>query len=54
MRQFYGVDVRDPRLYHLVIDSTSIELDACVELIVRAAQSMRLTPVDPSLSGARR
>jgi Cytidylate kinase-like family len=54
MRQFYGVDVNDPALYHLLIDSTSIELDACAELIVRAAESMRLAPVDPSLSGAAR
>jgi hypothetical protein len=54
MRQFYGVDVHDPALYHLVIDSTSIELEACVEVIARAARAMRLAPVDPSLSGAPR
>ncbi len=42
VRQFYDADINDPRLYHLVIDSTSIELDACVELIVRAAESVTM------------
>jgi cytidylate kinase len=40
-RQFYDVDVRDPALYHLMLDSTAIELEACVELIARAARSLR-------------
>lgn len=40
MRQFYGVDVDDPALYHLVLDATAIELEACVEVIVRAARSL--------------
>jgi cytidylate kinase len=39
-RQFYGADIRDPSLYHLVIDSTAIETDACVELIALAASSL--------------
>jgi cytidylate kinase len=34
VRHFYGVDARDPALYHLVIDSTALELDTVVELIV--------------------
>jgi len=38
-RQFYGVDIDDPALYHLVIDSTAISLDGCVELITTAARS---------------
>jgi cytidylate kinase len=37
VQQFYGVDARDVALYHLVIDSTAISLDACVDLIARAA-----------------
>jgi cytidylate kinase len=37
VQQFYGVDARDASLYHLVIDSTAIGLDACVDLIARAA-----------------
>jgi cytidylate kinase len=39
VRHFYGVDHRDPALYHLMIDSTAIPLEACVELIVAAAKS---------------
>lgn len=35
----------DPRHYHVVLDSTSISLDACVELIVRAAQDRLRIPV---------
>jgi cytidylate kinase len=33
----YNVDPRDPELYHLVIDSTVVQFDTCVELIARAA-----------------
>ncbi len=32
----YCVDPRDAKLYHLVIDSTAIGLDACVDLIAAA------------------
>jgi cytidylate kinase len=38
-RHFYHADVRNPDLYHLVIDTTAIGLDACLELIVLAAAS---------------
>jgi hypothetical protein len=34
----YGVDVRDPGLFHLVIDSTAIALGDCVEIIAEAAR----------------
>jgi hypothetical protein len=37
VQQFYGVDARDAALYHLVVDSTALSLDACVELIALAA-----------------
>ena len=37
VQQFYGVDAGDASLYDLVIDSTVIGLDACVELIALAA-----------------
>jgi cytidylate kinase len=36
-QHFYRADVRDPALYHLVIDTTAIGLDAALELIVAAA-----------------
>jgi cytidylate kinase len=39
MRHFYGADPRDCGLFDLVIDSTAIPLDTCVELIVTAARS---------------
>ena len=38
VQQFYGVDARDASIYDLVIDSTVIGLDACVELIALAAE----------------
>jgi cytidylate kinase len=37
VRQFYDVDARDPALYHLVLDSTALALDTCVELMAVAA-----------------
>jgi hypothetical protein len=40
LQQCYGVDIHDATLYHLVLDSTRIELDACVEIIARAARSL--------------
>lgn len=36
-RHLYGVDVRDPALYDLVLDSTRLHLETCVEAIVAAA-----------------
>jgi cytidylate kinase len=38
VHHFYRVDARDPEHYHLLIDSTAIALDTCVDLIVRAAR----------------
>jgi cytidylate kinase len=32
----YCVDPRKPELYHLMVDSTALELDVCVELIAAA------------------
>lgn len=39
MQHFYRCSLGDPSLYHLLIDSTAIPLDTCVELIVTAAQA---------------
>jgi cytidylate kinase len=39
VRHWYHADPRDPSLYHLVIDSTSVTLEACVELIALASAS---------------
>jgi len=38
LQQLYGVDIRDSTLYHVVLDSTRIELETCVEIIARAAR----------------
>jgi cytidylate kinase len=37
VRHFYSCDARDPALYHLVIDSTVLPVDAVVEVIAAAA-----------------
>jgi len=39
VQQFYGVDARDPALYHLVLDSTVLGIDTCLDLVVRSAGS---------------
>jgi cytidylate kinase len=39
VQRAYGVDGLDPRLYHLILDSTAIDLSACVELIVAASEA---------------
>jgi cytidylate kinase len=38
VQHFYGGDARDPHLYHLSLDTTAIDLDCCVDLIVTAAE----------------
>jgi cytidylate kinase len=39
LETLYGVDPRGAGVFHLVLDSTAIPLDACVELIVAAARA---------------
>jgi len=39
VKHFYKCDSRDPRHYHLVLDSTALDLDTCVDLIVTAART---------------
>jgi cytidylate kinase len=40
MREFYDVDIDDPVLYHVVLDSTALGTDACVELLETAARAL--------------
>ncbi len=40
----YGVDGGDPALYHLMLDSTALHVDTCVELIVTAARARTRHP----------
>lgn len=51
LQQFYGVDIRDSTLYHLALDSTCLEPDACVEIIARAAEALAAGKRSPSLNG---
>jgi cytidylate kinase len=44
VRRSYGVDGADPAHYHLMLDSTALELDVCVELIVAASEALRRNP----------
>jgi hypothetical protein len=37
VRRVYGLDGDDPSLYHVVLDSTALSLEVCVDLIVAAA-----------------
>ncbi len=39
VRDFHHTDARNPALYHLLIDSTAIDLAVCVEIITLAAES---------------
>jgi cytidylate kinase len=39
VRQFYGVRLDDPSLYHLVLDSTAIDFETCVDVIASVAAS---------------
>jgi len=39
VKHFYRADPRDPRHYHLVLNSTAVALPTCVELIVTAVRA---------------
>lgn len=40
LKAFYGADIRDPALYDLMMDSTVLPIEACVEIIVAAARAL--------------
>jgi cytidylate kinase len=40
VKHFYGADPADPRLYHLVVDTTRLPEPAAVDLIVTAARAV--------------
>jgi cytidylate kinase len=44
VRRAYGVDGYDASQYHLVLDSTALDLDTCVELIVAASKARTRDP----------
>ena len=43
-RTLYGVDLHEPGIFHLVLDSTAIALGDCVELIAAAAEARAAAP----------
>ncbi len=45
-RVFFGARQNDSGLYHLVLDSTALSVDACVDIIVRAAADRFGTSAD--------
>lgn len=50
VRRAYGVDGEDSSLYHLMIDSTALDLDTCADIIVAAsrARTPRPAPTSPA------
>ena len=45
VKHFYRCDAREASHYHLVLDSTALELDDCVELIARGRQGPQPDPL---------
>jgi hypothetical protein len=41
VRHFYRTDPASPEHYHLVLDSTRIPHDDCIEIIIAAAAAVR-------------
>jgi cytidylate kinase len=41
VRRYYDCNAADPKLYDLVIDSTRVPLDACVEIIATASAALQ-------------
>jgi cytidylate kinase len=39
VKHFSGADPADPRLYHLVLDSTALDLETCATLVATAARA---------------
>jgi hypothetical protein len=39
-KRFYGVNIDDPRLYHLMLDGSAFPVEECAELIARAASAL--------------
>lgn len=60
IKHFYGIDVHDPSLYHVTIDSTCLTFEACVKMLLAAVaglDTMSFLPdssVNPTASGPAR
>jgi cytidylate kinase len=54
VKHFYRADPRDWRHYHIVMNSTAVPLDTCVEVIVSAAESWKApTAWNTTIEGTR-
>lgn len=51
VKRYYNCDARDAKLYDLVLDSTRLDLDTCVEVIAAACAATR-APTPPSSTPA--
>ena len=45
VRYFYKADARDPALYHLLVNSVVLSLDACTDMVVTAALDRAATAI---------
>jgi cytidylate kinase len=43
LRHFYGADIHDPSLYHVMLDTTVLPIEACVEMLAAAARAHQPT-----------
>jgi cytidylate kinase len=48
VRHFYGADPADPRLYHVVLDSTALDLETCAEIVASAARARQAPVREPA------
>lgn len=51
VRRFRRADARNPALYDIIIDSTVLDLEACVEVIALAAESHSAAAASPDSTG---
>jgi len=49
VRHFYGRDWADASLYHLVIDSSAVSLETCVDIVLVAAKA-RFAPIESTFT----
>ena len=54
MSRNYGVDIRDPSLYHLTVDPRAVGVEASIALIATAARALREDTSAPPRPGVRR
>lgn len=51
LRRYYGLDIDDPRLYHLILDVPAIGIDTAIQLLQIAAQSFEPVKVRDARPG---